>query len=184
MMLKISFDFDESTQKVSNVKVVNSNSTITASTKSYDLGVEDNKLVLTPNAISQLGAVAGDRISVNYWTVDNETTYPIISKSDVFTDGASGNKLTQKGTISFKGQQRTSLLKFGSAFTFSEFKDRSGEVKENVFVLTPVEDQETLKIEEETLDDEKEQIQEINTNSAIEDEIAEMLGDDYDALPF
>lgn len=89
-MLKISFDFDESTQKVSNVKVVNSNSTITASTKSYDLGVEDNKLVLTPNAISQLGAVAGDRISVNYWTVDNETTYPIISKSDVFTDGANG----------------------------------------------------------------------------------------------
>lgn len=181
-MLKISFDFDESTQKISNVKVVNSNS-ITASTKSYDLGVEDNKLVLTPNAINKLGAVAGDRISVNYWTVDNETTYPIISKSDVFTDGASGNKLTQKGTISFKGQQRTSLLKFGSAFTFSEFKDRSGEVKENVFVLTPVEDQETLKVEE-SLEDEKEQMQETNTNSAIEDEIAEMLGDDYDALPF
>ena len=64
-MLKISFDFDESTQKISNVKVVNSNS-ITASTKSYDLGVEDNKLVLTPNAINKLGAVAGDRISVNY----------------------------------------------------------------------------------------------------------------------
>ena len=182
-MLKISFDFDESTQKVSNVKVVNSKSTITASTKSYDLGVEDNKLVLTPNAISQLGAVAGDRISVNYWTVDNETTYPILGKSDVFTEGADGNKLTKKGTISFKGQQRTSLLKFGSAFTFSEFKDRSGEVKENVFILTPVEDQETLKVED-SLEDEKEQIQEINTNSEIDDEIAEMLGEDYDALPF
>lgn len=182
-MLKISFDFDESTQKVSNVKVVNSKSTITASTKSYDLGVEDNKLVLTPNAINQLGAVAGDRISVNYWTIDNETTYPIISKSDVFTEGADGNKLTKKGTISFKGQQRTSLLKFGSAFTFSEFKDRSGEVKENVFILTPVEDQETLKVED-SLEDEKEQIQEINTNSEIDDEIAEMLGEDYDALPF
>ena len=180
-MLKISFDFDESTQKVSNVKVVSS--TITASTKSYDMGVEDNKLVLTSNAIDKLGAVAGDRISVNYWTVDNETTYPIISKSDVFTEGADGNKLTKKGTISFKGQQRTSLLKFGSAFTLSEFKDRSGEVKENVFVLTPVEDQEPLKVEE-SLEDEKEQMQETNTNSAIEDEIAEMLGEDYDILPF
>ena len=63
-MLKISFDFDESTQKVSNVKVVSS--TITASTKSYDMVVEDNKLVLTSNAIDKLGAVAGDRISVNY----------------------------------------------------------------------------------------------------------------------
>ena len=115
--------------------------------------------------------------------MDNETTYPIISKSDVFTEGADGNKLTKKGTISFKGQQRTSLLKFGSAFTLSEFKDRSGEVKENVFVLTPVEDQEPLKVEE-SLEDEKEQMQETNTNSAIEDEIAEMLGEDYDILPF
>lgn len=65
-MLKISFDFDESTQKVTNVKVTKSNSTITASTKSYDLVVEENKLVLTTEAINKLGAVAGDRISVNY----------------------------------------------------------------------------------------------------------------------
>lgn len=66
MTLKISFDFDESTQKVTNVKVTKSNSTITASTKSYDLVVEENKLVLTTEAINKLGAVAGDRISVNY----------------------------------------------------------------------------------------------------------------------
>lgn len=66
MTLKISFDFDESTQKVTNVKVTKSNSTITASTKSYDLVVEENKLVLTTEAINKLGAVAGDRISINY----------------------------------------------------------------------------------------------------------------------
>ena len=65
-MLKISFDFDESTQKVTNVKVTKSNSTITASTKSYDLVVEENKLVLTTEAINKLGAVAGDRIAINY----------------------------------------------------------------------------------------------------------------------
>ena len=65
-MLKISFDFDESTQKVTNVKVTKSNSITTASTNSYDLVVEENKLVLTTNAIDKLGAVAGDRISVNY----------------------------------------------------------------------------------------------------------------------
>ncbi len=89
-MLKISFDFDESTQKVTNVKVTKSNSTTPASTNGEDLVVEENKLVLTTDAVNKLGAVAGDRISINYWTVDNQTTYPIISKSEVFTDGANG----------------------------------------------------------------------------------------------
>lgn len=116
--------------------------------------------------------------------MDNETTYPIISKSEIFTDGANGNKVTQKGTISFKGQQRTSLLKFGSLFTFSEFKDKKGEVKDNVFILTPVEDdRETIK--ENNFSEEEEAIERLN-NSQIDQEIAEMLGEseDYDALPF
>jgi hypothetical protein len=63
-MLKISFDFDETTQKVSNLKVVNTS--VKASTKEYDLEVDENKLNLTSDAIEKLGAVAGDRISVNY----------------------------------------------------------------------------------------------------------------------
>lgn len=63
-MLRISFDFDETTQKVSNLKVVNSS--VQASTKQYDVEVDENKLNLTSNAIEKLGAVAGDRISVNY----------------------------------------------------------------------------------------------------------------------
>ena len=123
-MLKISFEFDEVSQKISNLKVESANAIVN---KAYDLRVDDNKIELTSSAINKLKAIAGDRISVNYWTVDNQTTYPIISKSEVFTDGADGNKLTKKGTVSFKGQQRTSLLKFGSLFTFSEFKDKNGE---------------------------------------------------------
>ena len=63
-MLRISFDFDETTQKVSNLKVINSS--VQASTKQYDMEVDENKLNLTSNAIEKLGAVAGDRISVNY----------------------------------------------------------------------------------------------------------------------
>ena len=153
-MLKISFDFDETTQKVSNLKVVNTS--VTASTKEYDLEVDENKLNLTSDAVSKLGAVAGDRISVNYWTVDNQTTYPIISKSDVFTDGSDGNKMTKKGTVSFKGQQRSSLLKFGSLFTFSEFKDKSGNIVDNVFILSPVEDDRTTINEQADFTEEKE----------------------------
>ena len=181
-MLKISFDYDEVTKKVSNVKISTDN-IIQETSKDYDLEVDENKLILTSNAIGQLGAVAGDRIAVNYWTVNNETTYPIISKADFFTDGSDGNKLTQKGTVSFKGQQRNSLLKFGSLFKFSEFKDKNGSIKEHVFVLVPVEDdRETIK--ENVFEDEKDAAQELN--SELEDQIAEMLGEnnDYDALPF
>lgn len=178
-MLRVSFEFDEVSQKISNLKVESANA---ITNKSYDLLVDENKLELTSSAINKLGAIAGDRISVNYWTVDNQTTYPIISKSEVFTDGADGNKLTKKGTVSFKGQQRTSLLKFGSLFTFSEFKDKNGEVKDNVFILTPVD--ESSSQSENDFTDVKESMEELD-GSRVEDVIDEILGEDNeDALPF
>ena len=178
-MVKVSFEYDEVTQKVSNLKVKSVSAVVS---KEYDLQVDDNKVNLTASAVSKLRAVAGDRISINYWTVDNQTTYPIISKSEVFTDGADGNKLTKKGTISFKGQQRTSLLKFGSLFTFSEFKDKNGEVKDNVFVLTPVDN--SSPVEENDFSDIKESIEELDDPRA-EDVIDEILEEDCeDALPF
>lgn len=178
-MLRISFEFDEVSQKISNLKVESANAIVN---KAYDLRIDDNKIELTSSAVNKLKAIAGDRISVNYWTVDNQTTYPIISKSEVFTDGADGNKLTKKGTVSFKGQQRTSLLKFGSLFTFSEFKDKNGEVKDNVFILTPVDDSSSQS--ENDFTDVKESIEELE-GSGVEDVIDEILGEDNeDALPF
>ena len=178
-MLRVSFEFDEVSQKISNLKVESANAMVN---KSYDLLVDENKLELTSSAINKLGAIAGDRISIYYWTVDNQTTYPIISKSEVFSDGADGNKLTKMGTISFKGQQRTSLLKFGSLFTFSEFKDKNGEVKDNVFILTPVD--ESSSQSENDFTDVKESMEELD-GSRVEDVIDEILGEDNeDALPF
>ena len=182
-MLKISFDFDEFTNSVSNVKVIKSDSVKINNEQSWDLSVDENKLILSDEALSKLGAVAGDRLSINYWTVDNETTYPIISKSEVFTDGADGNKLTKKGTVSFKGQQRTSLLKFGSIFTFTEFKDRNGEVQTNVFVLTPLEDN-RISTDESDFTEEKEVSTDLD-GSQVEDEIDKILGEEIDdILPF
>lgn len=179
-MFKISFDFDEVSQKVTNIKVESKKSV----QKAFDLEVEENKLCLTSDALNKLGATIGDRLSINYWTVDNETTYPIISKSEVFTDGESGNKLTGKGTISFKGQQRTSLLKFGNLFEFGQFIDKSGHVRNNVFVLKPVKD-DRLSDDEKIFNTEKEIAEELNT-SRIEDEIDNILGEENyeDALPF
>lgn len=186
-MLSISFDFDEQTQKVSNIKVSNLNKTTPVKTvivNKYDLEVLDNKLSFTPEAMQKLGASAGDRIAVNYWNESSTVTYPIISKADVFTDGADGNKATKSNTVSFRGQQRSTLLKFGSVFSFEDWKDRNGETKEGVFRLIPVKEDDTdndsIKEDETTLN---------NMNqSEIEDEIAEMLNEeernDYDDLPF
>jgi hypothetical protein len=83
--------------------------------------------------------------------------------------------------VSFKGQQRTSLLKFGSLFTFSEFKDKNGEVKDNVFILTPVDDSSSQS--ENDFTDVKESMNELE-DSRVEDVIDEILGENNeDALP-
>lgn len=68
MMLNISFDFDESTHKVSNVKVIEKETLVKEleAYGDYDLQVLDNKIQLTSDATKKLGVVVGDRIAINY----------------------------------------------------------------------------------------------------------------------
>ena len=78
-MLKISFDLDEVTKKISNLKVVSiSNEVLESAT----VEVLDNKLKLSKAAIDMLGASANEKITINYWTVDNELTFPVIGKAE------------------------------------------------------------------------------------------------------
>lgn len=175
-MLNISFDFDENTRKVTNFQVIDFSKKLEVP----DVQILDNKLVITSEAINKLNATVGDRLSINYWTVDNKTTYPIISKSEVFTDGSDGSKLTKARTLSFRGQQRETLLKFGYAFNFEEFVDRSGKVKPFVFKLVPV-SKEIEPVDE--LVDAETQLDDMN-QPEIEDEIAKLLEGDDKYLPF
>ena len=85
--------------------------------------VADNKLVLSKEAVKALGGVAGDRIAVNYWTVDNETTFPVIGKSECFGDSTGGNRLTKSNTVSFRGVQIDILLQYGSFFKLIRFNN-------------------------------------------------------------
>ena len=133
-MLKISFDLDEVTKKISNLKVISISSEIL---ESPTLEVLDNKVKLSKAAVELLSANAKDKIAINYWTVDNELTFPVIGKAEVFTDGDGGNALTKSNTISYRGQQRTILLEYGSFFKLETFKD-------GMFKL--------VKIEQETSD--------------------------------
>lgn len=143
-MFSISFDFDETTQKVSNLKVVSLVPKELPESENY-IEVQDNKLKLGKAAVSMLNAKADDRISVCYWTVNNQETFPIIGKAEVFTDSTGGNRLTKSGTLSFRGNQRTVLLEYGNLFTLEPFKD-------DMFKLIPIKDEDSLETEKDELE--------------------------------
>ena len=144
-MFTISFDFDEVTKKVSNIKVTSVNKTAHPSDNYVE--VQENKIVLGKEAINLLEAKSGDRIQVNYWQVNNEETFPVIGKSGVFTDPNGGNSLTKSNTVSFRGNQRTVLLEYGKLFKLEPFK-------EGMFKLVPISEQiDVLEVEKEELED-------------------------------
>lgn len=121
-MLNISFDFDESTHKVSNLKVTTKEVIVKPEPKivgPYDMKILDNKIQFTSDAVEKLGAVTGDRLAINYWYAGPSNSYPIISKEGVF-DGVEGLKLTKSKTLAFRGEQRETLLKYGTVFSFEE----------------------------------------------------------------
>lgn len=100
---------------------------------------KDNKLVLTPSIIEKLNAEVGDRIAINYVQQDSDFV-PVISKSSVFGDAESGNKLTKALTVSFRGKQSENLSQYGNEFDLVE--DNS--LAKGVYLLV---DQNHIKIE-------------------------------------
>ncbi|MGL4372546.1 MAG: hypothetical protein ACRCS6_02100 [Turicibacter sp.] len=94
------------------------------------LSLTDNKLVLTPSIAEKIGAVAGDRVAINYVSKGDDYI-PVISKSVIFGDPEAGNKLTKSLTVSFKGKQAKSLEQYGK-----EFELRTDEsLSEGVYML-------------------------------------------------
>lgn len=120
-MLKVSFDFDEISQTVLNVKVEKKSAKY-EDCKLPIVEVGDSKLILSPETIKLLLISYGDRIDVNY-IQENNQTFPVIGKSEVFSDPNSGNKLLKTNTICFKGTQRNILLKYGNFFKLEKIND-------------------------------------------------------------
>lgn len=158
-MFTISFDFDETTKKITNLKVVSIDKSLPTSDNYIE--VQDNKLKFGKEAISLLEANPGDRIQVNYWTVNNQETFPVIGKSAIFTDMTGGNALTKSDTVSFRGNQRTVLLEYGNLFKLEPFKS-------GMFKLVPIES------EIDNLEQEKKELDNLNS---IDDDL-------FDDLPF
>ena len=139
-MIKISFDFDETTKKVSNMTV------ISLDNEQPTLTVESNKLQLSKAAVELLQAKPDDRLDIQYWNVNNQETFPVIGKSSVFTDADGGKRLTKSNTLSYKGKQQETLLSYGRIFEICEFKS-------GMFKLVKIEQnsQEDLSEEENAL---------------------------------
>jgi hypothetical protein len=127
-MIQISFNYNEDTNAVENIVVRNLTSNKTNNIPTVE--VKENKLVISPKAISMIGCIVGERISINYYQENSEITFPVIGRSSVFADDDSGNKLTKSNTVSFKGFQKNVLLKYGSEFILEDFKD-------GIFKLVP-----------------------------------------------
>ena len=84
-----------------------------------------------------------------------------------------GNRLAAKGTVSFRGEKRNTLLVFGSAFTMQEYKD-------GIWKLIPYDVSEES---EDNLEQEEMDAENLN-NSEIEKEIEAITASVEDDLPF
>ena len=82
--------------------------------------LEENKLVISDNAITILQLKPGNRIQVNYIQSKYESM-PVIARSEVFSDPNAGNVLTHSNTVSFKGMQQSILAQFGHLFEIKEY---------------------------------------------------------------
>ena len=168
-MFNISFDFDEVTQKVTNLKVT-SLSKVNLDEGKAMVQLMDNKLKLTPKAISMIGAQPGDRIQVNYWTESNQNTFPLIGKSEVFTDKEEGSKLSKSETVSFRGNKNSTLQMYGKLFKLESFKD-------GMFKL--------VKVETESVEQEQAELDDLNNSEIDDEEINDIISQAEDNdLPF
>lgn len=108
--------------EISPLLVVNKDSPTDMDLSNAIVELQDNKLVLSEDAIKALSAKPKDKIAINYWTVNCEKTFPLIGRAEWFGSDE-GNKLTKSSTISFRGEQNKILREYGTIFKLEKFKD-------------------------------------------------------------
>ena len=92
-MFKISFEFDEASKEVSNIKVTEIEKRVNNTECEYEVLVEQNKLRLLPSAIKTMGLKPNDRISVQYISLGTGKSAPVILFIKVvFPEPTSPNK--------------------------------------------------------------------------------------------
>ena len=131
----VTFDFDQETETVSNIKTfvdgIEKKKKTTKQAKTKEVVLEDSsiiklsdtKLEFNNKAVADMGISHETRIVVKYENMGPKNMIPIIGTDEAFDEEGAGNKLTKTNTVAFKGKQNTVLREFGSEFTLESYKE-------------------------------------------------------------
>lgn len=128
--------------------------------------LEENKYILNKAAIEALGVEPGDKVDIKQQKL-NKKECLVIGAAETFGT-QSGNKLTQKNAVSYRGKNNQNLAEHGNEFTFTPHPKIDG-----LFILTG-------NREPEIKEDVVPEAEDIASEDELDDEMASLIDGNAD----
>lgn len=128
--------------------------------------LEENKYILNKAAVEALGVEPGDKVDIKQQKL-NKKECLVIGAAETFGT-QSGNKLTQKNTVSYRGKNNQNLAEHGNEFTFTPHPKIDG-----LFILTG-------NREPEIKEDVVPEAEDIASEDELDDEMASLIDGNAD----
>ncbi len=160
---------DDSVKKPSTRKSTSSkkkDSEVDDSNPNPLLILEENKYILNKAAVEALGVEPGDKVDIKQQKL-NKKECLVIGAAETFGT-QSGNKLTQKNAVSYRGKNNQNLAEHGNEFTFTPHPKIDG-----LFILTG-------NKEPEIKEDVVPEAEDIASEDELDDEMASLIDGNAD----
>lgn len=128
--------------------------------------LEENKYILNKAAVKALGVEPGDKVDIKQQKL-NKKECLVIGAAETFGT-QSGNKLTQKNAVSYRGKNNQNLAEHGNEFTFTPHPKIDG-----LFILTG-------NREPEIKEDVVPEAEDIASEDELDDEMASLIDGNAD----
>lgn len=128
--------------------------------------LEENKYILNKAAVEALGVEPGDKVDIKQQKL-NKKECLVIGAAETFGT-QSGNKLTQKNAVSYRGKNNQNLAEHGNEFTFTPHPKIDG-----LFILTGNREP---KIKEDVVPE----AEDIASEDELDDEMASLIDGNAD----
>lgn len=128
--------------------------------------LEENKYILNKAAVEALGVEPGDKVDIKQQKL-NKKECLVIGAAETFGT-QSGNKLTQKNAVSYRGKNNQNLAEHGNEFTFTPHPKIDG-----LFILTG-------NREPEIKEDVVPEAEDIASEDELDDEMASLVDGNAD----
>lgn len=128
--------------------------------------LEENKYILNKAAVEALGVEPGDKVDIKQQKL-NKKECLVIGAAETFGT-QSGNKLTQKNAVSYRGKNNQNLAEHGNEFTFTPHPKIDG-----LFILTG-------NREPEIKEDVVPEAEDIASEDDLDDEMASLIDGNAD----